>query len=243
VNSGKRRLLALADSDPVRLAVVVAFAAVLCPLLLVRMAGGFAVRESAPPARPELEMRLVEIAPPTLAPSAAPAVHEAVTQPSARAEAKRATHATAQPQVPHHAEPVHDHASPPPTAREDAVAADARPPAPATPTASPAPTAPSNTVAATTGGASGSTPARVLSQPMPVLPDDLREQGYQMTAVAHFRIHADGSFEVDLVKPTQNPRLNQILLETLHRWRFFPAMENGHPVDCDQDVRVHFVVS
>ena len=78
---------------------------------------------------------------------------------------------------------------------------------------------------------------------MPVLPDDLREQGYQMTAVAHFRIHADGSFEVDLVKPTQNPRLNQILLETLHKWRFFPAMENGHPVDCDQDVRVHFLVS
>jgi protein TonB len=192
-------------------------------------------------------MRLVEIAPPTLAPSAAPAAHETVIQPAARAAAKRAqtasAHATAQPQVPHHAEPIHDHASLPPTAREDAVATDARPSTQATPTAPAAPTASSNTVATTTGGASGSIPARVLSQPMPVLPDDLREQGYQMTAVAHFRIHADGSFEVDLVKPTQNPRLNQILLETLHRWRFFPAMENGHPVDCDQDVRVHFLVS
>jgi hypothetical protein len=65
---------------------------------------------------------------------------------------------------------------------------------------------------------------------MPVLPDDLREQGYQVTAIAHFKVHADGTFEVELIKPTQNPRLNQILLETLHRWRFFPAMENGHPL-------------
>ncbi len=78
---------------------------------------------------------------------------------------------------------------------------------------------------------------------MPVLPDDLREQGYQLTAVARFKVHADGTFDVELVRPTQNPRLNQILLETLHRWRFFPAMENGHPVESDQDVRVHFSVS
>jgi protein TonB len=78
---------------------------------------------------------------------------------------------------------------------------------------------------------------------MPVLPDDLREQGYQVTAVAHFKVHTDGTFEVELIKPTQNPRLNQILLETLHRWRFFPAMENGHPVESDQEVRVHFSVS
>jgi periplasmic protein TonB len=85
--------------------------------------------------------------------------------------------------------------------------------------------------------------AHLLAQPMPVLPDDLREQGYQLTAIAHFKIHPDGSFDVELVKPTQNPRLNQILLETLHRWRFFPAMENGHPVESEQDVRVHFLVS
>jgi len=105
-------------------------------------------------------------------------------------------------------------------------------------------TAPSNgTASAAPAPPSGSTQARLLSQPMPVLPDDLREQGYQVTAIAHFKVHTDGTFEVELVKPTQNPRLNQILLETLHRWRFFPAMENGHPVESDQDVRVHFSVS
>lgn len=84
--------------------------------------------------------------------------------------------------------------------------------------------------------------ARLLSQPLPVLPDDLREVAYRAVAVARFTIHVDGTFDVELVKPTQNPRLNQILLATLRDWRFFPAMDNGHPVESHQDVRVHFNV-
>ncbi|KWE50475.1 hypothetical protein WL76_18750 [Burkholderia ubonensis] len=92
-------------------------------------------------------------------------------------------------------------------------------------------------------GASGNAQARLLSQPLPVLPDDLREDGYQAVAVARFLVHADGTFDIDLVKPTPNPRLNQILLETLRRWRFFPAMDNGRPVESRQDVRVHFNVN
>ncbi|QBR03846.1 energy transducer TonB [Paraburkholderia pallida] len=85
--------------------------------------------------------------------------------------------------------------------------------------------------------------ARLLAQPLPELPDDLREQGYQAVAVARFVVHADGTVDVELVKPTQIPRLNQILLATLRQWRFFPAMENGHPVESHQDVRVHFNVN
>ncbi|WP_244980413.1 energy transducer TonB [Burkholderia paludis] len=89
---------------------------------------------------------------------------------------------------------------------------------------------------------SGSAQARLLSQPLPVLPDDLREEGYQAVAVARFLVHADGTFDIDLVKPTPIPRLNQILLETLRRWRFFPATDDGRPVESRQDVRVHFNV-
>jgi len=62
-------------------------------------------------------------------------------------------------------------------------------------------------------------------------------------AVARIDIHADGTIEVELSKPTQNPRLNALLLETLHKWRFFPAMQDGHPVESHQDVRAHFNVS
>ncbi len=84
--------------------------------------------------------------------------------------------------------------------------------------------------------------ARVVAQPLPDLPDDLREDGYQFIAVARFVIHADGTFNVELIKPTPNPRLNQILIATLHKWRFVPATEAGHPIESRQDVRVHFNV-
>ncbi|MCP3727568.1 TonB family protein [Paraburkholderia sp. CNPSo 3272] len=95
------------------------------------------------------------------------------------------------------------------------------------------------------GGPSGpvSQQARLLSQPLPEVPDDLRDQAFQAVAVVRFAVHADGTFDIELVKPTQNPRLNQILLATLRQWRFFPAIENGRPVESHQDVRVHFNVN
>ncbi|WP_018443856.1 energy transducer TonB [Trinickia symbiotica] len=117
-----------------------------------------------------------------------------------------------------------------------------------TPTESAAPQ--SNAIAAsaldaqqsTEGHSDASGPARVVAQPLPDLPDDLREDGYQFVAVARFVIHANGAFDVELIKPTPNPRLNQILIATLHRWRFLPATEAGHPVESRQEVRVHFNV-
>ncbi|PTB17043.1 energy transducer TonB [Trinickia symbiotica] len=85
-------------------------------------------------------------------------------------------------------------------------------------------------------------PARLIAQPLPELPDDMREEGYQFVAIARFVIHADGTFDVELIKATPNARLNQILMTTLHEWRFVPATEAGHPVESHQDVRVHFNV-
>src|SRR6266702_2745658 len=89
---------------------------------------------------------------------------------------------------------------------------------------------------------SGDTAARSISQPLPELPGDLREQAYQTIATARFVIHVDGSVDVELIKPTPNPRLNQILLQALRKWRYSPAIQGGHPVETRQDVRVHFNV-
>jgi protein TonB len=97
--------------------------------------------------------------------------------------------------------------------------------------------------AAPSAAASSNTAARSISQPLPSLPDDLREQAYQTVATARFTIHADGSVDVELIRATPNPRLNQLLLETLRRWRFFPALRDGRPVESTQDIRVHFNVS
>ncbi|WP_309477083.1 energy transducer TonB [Trinickia acidisoli] len=87
-----------------------------------------------------------------------------------------------------------------------------------------------------------SRPAQLRSQPLPALPDDLREQAYQAAALARFVIHPDGTFDVELVKPTPYPRLNGILLEALRKWQFTPATENGRAVESRQQVRVHFDV-
>ena len=109
----------------------------------------------------------------------------------------------------------------------------------------PAHSAPTSDQSSTPAQASlspGDAAAHSIAQPLPALPDDLREQAYQTVATARFTIHVDGSVDVELIKPTSNPQLNQILLEALHQWRFFPALQNGHPIDSQQDIRVHFNV-
>jgi len=57
-------------------------------------------------------------------------------------------------------------------------------------------------------------------------------------AVARFSVAASGAAEVDLVEPTSDPDLNRVLVESLKRWRFFPAMQDGKPVASTVDVRI-----
>jgi protein TonB len=257
MSSGLRRLLVLADRERVRFSIAVVLATALCLVLLARSVGWLTSREPARHATPTtIEMRLVELPPPTPVAPAAPAPH-AQAAPPPQVARRTSNRAQAQQQPVAHTVPPRNSPAPAPQPREEArspiePAMHVQPvaPSPQTPEATVAQAASSATTTSSNGAVStappapsGSTQARLLSQPMPVLPDDLREQGYQLTAVAHFKVHADGTFEVELSKPTQNPRLNQILLETLHRWRFFPAMENGQPVESNQDARVHFSVS
>ncbi|PLZ02994.1 energy transducer TonB [Burkholderia sp. WAC0059] len=122
--------------------------------------------------------------------------------------------------------------------------ATGRPAGPATGTPGPTPVATPGALAGTraapsAGDASGNVPARALLQPLPALPDDLRDDALRAVALARFSIHADGSVDVTLIHPTQSPRLNQLLLDSLRQWRFFPAMKNGQPVESTQDIRVH----
>jgi periplasmic protein TonB len=257
-----QRLLAFADREGARFAVTLVLAGLLCLALLARSVGWLTTREPLPHAHAPttIDMRLVELAPPTVPAPHVPlaSVQRAMPAPAAPSPpvAKRTstnpapiTHAVQPPRSPTQPrqppQPHEEAHSPiePATPEQPVTSTRSAPAATASAAASSAAAPSSNIAAAASAAPSGSTEARLLSQPTPVLPDDLREQGYQVTALAHFKVHADGTFEVELVKPTQNPRLNQILLETLHRWRFFPAMENGHPVESDQDVRVHFSVS
>lgn len=80
--------------------------------------------------------------------------------------------------------------------------------------------------------------ARAIYQPKPKIPDDLLGQSINTSAKARFRIAADGSAQVDLVKPTDDPRLNRAILSALKQWRFFPAMKNGQPVASTLDIQI-----
>jgi protein TonB len=86
--------------------------------------------------------------------------------------------------------------------------------------------------------APGNMGARALYQPMPEIPEELRRANLDLVAVARFRVAANGAATIELVQPTPEPRLNSALLDALKRWRFFPAMENGRPVDSTVDIRI-----
>jgi protein TonB len=78
--------------------------------------------------------------------------------------------------------------------------------------------------------------------PVPSIPDDLRDEVLQTEAMAHFTVSYDGTVAVALTQPTNNPRLNQILLDTLKQWRFFPAVKGGVAIDSAFDVRIPITV-
>jgi len=94
----------------------------------------------------------------------------------------------------------------------------------------------------TGGNMYASSGARAIIRPMPQIPDDLREEAFNAVALARFHVNTDGSAKVELAKPTPNPRLNHILLESLKKWRFMPAIRNGRPVPSTEDVLVKIEV-
>lgn len=85
--------------------------------------------------------------------------------------------------------------------------------------------------------------AQTLLRPLPVIPDELREEAMNEAATARFHVAVDGSITVELIKPTQNPRLNRLLLESLKNWKFFPAMKQGKPVASVEDIVIRVNVN
>lgn len=119
--------------------------------------------------------------------------------------------------------------------------------APAIPAAAPTPSAARTPSRAKTSGStvlygSSTSGARAIYAPLPKIPADMRGRSLDTVAVAHFEVLANGKAEVKLIQPTPYPRLNALLLQTLSRWRFFPAMKHGQPVVSEFEVRIPIVV-
>lgn len=84
----------------------------------------------------------------------------------------------------------------------------------------------------------GNTGARAISQPLPEIPEALRHRSIEIIAVARFNVAANGSAQVELTGPTADSELNRALLDSLRRWRFFPAMQDGKPVASTVEIRI-----
>jgi protein TonB len=126
--------------------------------------------------------------------------------------------------------------APPPRPARPQRAAPQPPPVAAAPAAPPTPApAPPVATAPPSGGSMG---ARALYQPLPEIPEELRRRAIDLVAVARFRVAANGSAEVELIQPTPDATLNRALLDTLRKWRFFPAMEAGKPQASTIEIRI-----
>jgi protein TonB len=131
------------------------------------------------------------------------------------------------------APPQHAQPSIAPHASQEEKSAPA--PTLAQPTASPLSKATSDAPATNLASSSG---AQAIVRPMPQIPDELRQDALSTSAIARFHVATDGTATVELVKPTPNPRLNRLLLDTLKNWRFFPAMKDVKPVDSTQEISI-----
>ena len=136
----------------------------------------------------------------------------------------------------------------PPVAEEPVTPSPAAtvpvPPAPSPPSAAPSTQVPLTALPPSRGpqdatpGGTDSMSARAIYKPMPEIPEALRRRTIDLVAVARFRVDAAGRAQVELVEPTLDPDLNRALLESLQRWRFFPATQAGRPVASTIDVRI-----
>jgi len=195
-----------------------------------------------------LEAQIIELPPEVggLAGGGGAPAHAAATP----APAKVAPHV---PRVVHKKKP----APPPMPASPNGTATTSAAPVPAAPSgaASGAPGPEGASEAGGSGGAGGTGSgsgsgavgndnlgAHAIYAPVPEIPDDLRENAIQTVAIAHFKVTYDGAVTVSLATKTENPRLNEILLDTLKQWRFFPAMKNGVAIDSEFDLKIPITI-
>lgn len=202
---------------------------------------GFALvlKQTAPPL-PELkpiEARIVEL-PPVAGlqggPAAAPhPIAPAPPKPKPKVEVRRKVVAPVHP----HKEPIVPEAPPSLAGTRKAPPESSTAPSRATDESASAPQGKEGPSGGS-GIGSDSLGARAIYSPVPKIPDELRETAFEAVAVAHFEVSYGGNVKVTLAKPTADPRLNQILLDTLQEWRFFPAMKGGVAIDSAFDVRI-----
>lgn len=88
------------------------------------------------------------------------------------------------------------------------------------------------------GFGNGGSGPRAIYAPVPTIPDDMRDEVMQATAVVRFHVSRNGSADVMIVTSTEFSELDELILATLRQWRFSPAVRDGVKIDADAEVRL-----
>ncbi len=174
-----------------------------------------------PPEKPPLDAQIIEIPPPP-PPAPPPPVAKPLPEPVQPKLAKLPPPRLPTPPV--KLEPPQP--TPPPVAPENPQPAPAPPPPPPPPQK----TEPS------INSDQGNSGAYAIVKPEPKIPDDLIDDAVKYRASIKFNIATDGTVTVELTKPTPNPTLNRLYLDTFKNWKFYPAMVDGKPVASSQTI-------
>jgi protein TonB len=167
-----------------------------------------------------------------------PPVPKAAPSPPRPEPAKRTKEPSARPSPVDTPRDVQLPAEPAPTPQAEAPEQQVARPSASVPATAPTASSPPAQSSASAPPGGGQMGARALYKPMPEIPDALRRRTLELVALARFKVAADGSAQVELIEPTSEPDLNRALLDSLKRWRFFPAMQNGKPVASSVDIRI-----
>jgi periplasmic protein TonB len=234
------------DDSRLRLAWIVPLSLILWTVLLTLFAFLLERTTPSPPEVTPAEVRIVEL-PPTAGLEGGPAVHHPAAAPpkpvpeAPKPKPKLKIRRAAPPARALHVKPQAPVAPllPPSTSGTAKEAVNTAPATGTAPANGAVPSAGSGPGAGTGAGiGSDSAGARAIYAPKPVIPDNLREEVFQTVAVARFKVTYDGQVDVTLIRPTESLELNQLLLDTLKQWRFFPAMKSGVAVNSEFDLRI-----
>lgn len=74
------------------------------------------------------------------------------------------------------------------------------------------------------------------------IPESLKSQSFKSFVRVRVEISADGKFKVVLRTSSGNPEVNKLVLDTLDKWTWKPALKDGDAVDSIQQFRFNFTI-
>ena len=74
------------------------------------------------------------------------------------------------------------------------------------------------------------------------IPENLKSQGFKSFVRVRVNIGADGKFTVVLRTSSGNVDVDKLVLDTLNKWTWKPALKDGEPVDSVQQFRFNFTI-